>query len=725
MEIKDFLKNDLFIKNKTFKDKKEALTYFSQVLVEKGYASNKKIVLEKALAREGEFSTGIGNKIAIPHIRNNVMKTPVILFAKVKPMNWESLDGQKVEVIFFIALDECSGENSHLEVIANLSRKFMDESFVDKLIKVNTFNELLLLLSEDNNETTSNKNGKQQNDKYDVVAITACPTGIAHTFMAAQNLEKAAKEMGIKIKVETQGTEGPKNVLTQEEINNATGVIIAVDKVVDLSRFSGKENVLEMGTKAVIKDPKKEINRILNKEGKTMSGSKQDGKSPSKFDDATDMMSFKGFGKRIYKGIMNGVSYMLPFVVFGGIMIALAFLIDIKYAGDPTYGASYGEVTDAAKWFKRIGGISFDLLVPILCAYMCFGLVGKFGLLPGFICGFISNGKFLFNIDIQKGTIDWFADSQVSSGFFGAIAGAILSAAIIIVLCKYVFAKLPQSLNGIKNILFIPLIGTLLIAALFWICNIPLIFLNWGFSKLLSLINSQSYLLPLLGLLIGVMMAFDLGGPINKAAYLFSIATLQDQTINTGTGTVAMAASMASGMVPPLGIALAATFFKKLFDKEQRQAALTNYIMGLSFVSEGAIPFTAEKPKIMVPANIIGGAITGILVGSFQITLNAPHGGVFVFPLVQTSLFGTINKSVAIGAGIGLYIVSIIVGSIASMFTIWLLNKLFSKKQETGTEKQKTKRKNLFKKNEKEPKVEEFIAIKNSFKENNIKWYIQ
>ncbi|WPL40065.1 PTS fructose transporter subunit IIABC [Malacoplasma iowae] len=727
MDIKDFLKDDLFIINETFKDKKEALTFFSNVLKEKGYALDSKIVLEKAMARENEFSTGIGNKIAIPHIRDNVMKTPVILFAKVKPMDWQSLDGQKVEVIFFIALDQNSGENSHLEVIANLSRRFMDESFIDNLLKINTFKELITLLSNDNQNTKNNesdKNANTQENVYDVVAITACPTGIAHTFMAAQSLEKAAKEMGIKIKVETQGTEGPKNVLTQEEINNAKGVIIAVDKVVDLSRFSGKENVLEMGTKAVIKDPKKEINRILNKEGKTMSGSKHASNPSSKFDDSSDMMSFKGFGKRIYKGIMNGVSYMLPFVVFGGIMIALAFLIDINNAGN----ASYGEVNDAAKWFKRLGGISFDLLVPILCAYMCFGLVGKFGLLPGFVCGFISNGKFLFNIDIEKGTVDWFANSEVSSGFFGAIGGAILTSVIIIVLCKYVFVKLPQSLNGIKNILFIPLIGTLLIAAIFWICNIPLIFLNWGFSKLLSLINSQSYLLPLLGLLIGIMMAFDLGGPINKAAYLFSIATLQDTSINTGNGTVAMAASMASGMVPPLGIALAATFFKNIFDKEQRQAALTNYIMGISFVSEGAIPFTAEKPKVMIPANIVGGAITGLLVGSFQITLNAPHGGVFVFPLVQTSLFGVVNKSIAIGAGIGLYLVSIIVGSLISMLIIWILNRTLTKKQDPIKKDEKVEQsaiKPFWKINKKDNQSSKF-SVKNYFyKENNQKWYIQ
>ncbi|QZX49375.1 fructose-specific PTS transporter subunit EIIC [Mycoplasma sp. E35C] len=681
MDIKSFLKPDLFLNNLSFNNKQEALKYFGEYLVKHNYASDANLVYEKAIERENQFSTGIGNKIALPHIRNGVMKQPVILVAKVNSMDWQSLDNRNVEVIFFIALDENSSGNVHLEIIGNLSRKLINKEFSDALLNVDSYEKLVNLLTNDDEKKADNqienndiKSNSLSNDSgYDLVAITACPTGIAHTFMAAEILEKTAKEMNLKIKVETQGTEGPKNVLSQEEINNAKGVIIAVDKVVDLSRFSGKNNVIETGTKTVIKDAKSTIQTILDNKGKTLEGTKPNASSSQQTlsSDAADMMSFKGFHKRIYKAIMNGVSYMLPFVVFGGIMIALAFLIDINHAGDK----SYGSVTDGAKWFKTLGDIAFGLIVPILCAYMAYGLVGKFGLLPGFICGLISSGKFIFDINIETGVVNWFAPSSVSSGFFGAIGGALLTAVILIVLVKYIFNKMPKSLNGIKNILFIPLIGTLLIVVIFWILNIPLIYLNWGFSKLLNLINERNYLLPLLGLVIGLMMSFDLGGPINKAAYLFSIATLND----ANSGTVAMAASMASGMVPPLGIALTATFFKNIYDKDERQAAFTNYIMGLSFVSEGAIPFTAKNPKIMVPANLIGGMLTGLLVGIFQITLAAPHGGVFVFALVKTNLLQTDNTSLIIGAGVGLYILSIIIGAFASMILIWLLSKYFNK----------------------------------------------
>ncbi|WP_051616723.1 PTS fructose transporter subunit IIABC [Mycoplasmopsis sturni] len=691
MEIKDLLQKDLFLKDQSFASKTEALDFFAQTLKNKGYAKDAATVLELALKREGEFSTGIGNQIAIPHIRNNVMNKPVILFAQVKPIDWNSLDNQDVEVVFFIALDEKSGANSHLEVIANLSRKFIDEDFVNKLKEVQSYEELIKLLSEEETQTTEETTPRG----YDVVAITACPTGIAHTFMAAEKLQKAAQKMGIKIKVETQGTEGPKNVLTQEEINNAKGVIIAVDKVVDLSRFSGKENVLEMGTKNVIKDAEKEIQNILDNKGKTMAGNKLSGASGNT-QDAAEMVSFKNFGGRIYKGLMNGVSYMLPFVIFGGIMIALGFLIDINNAGN----ANYGSGNNASLWFNRIGGISFGLMVPILAAYMAYGLVGKFGLLPGFLTGMMASGKFIMSLNPETGTVGWFEPSNVSSGFFGAIGGAIFTAVVLIFLLKYVFAKLPQSLNGIKNILFVPLFGTLIIVAAFWVLNIPFIYLNYGFTKLLEVIAKYPALLPLLGLVLGIMMALDLGGPINKAAYVFGTATL---SAAGGNGTVAMAAVMASGMVPPLGVALAATFFKKLYTKEERQGAYTNYIMGLSFISEGAIPYTAERPKVMVPANLIGGAIAGILVGIFQIKLNAPHGGIFVFALVETSLLSdTASQGAKIGVGIALYLVSIIAGAVASMLAIWFLTKWFNKKSNNQTnlneESKKAKRTFVFRK---------------------------
>lgn len=689
MQTNEFFKKDLIVSNLEFKDKKEVLTYFAKLLVEKKYAKNYKTVLEKALDRENQFSTGIGSGLAIPHIRDDVMNQSVILFANIKPVDWGSSDNVPVEKIFFIAMSSKEGENSHMDVIASLSRLFMNQEFVDKLKLVKSYNSLIKLIDEYTEDETKKEKEKLEteqkvestNSAYDVVAITACPTGIAHTFMAAQRLEDGAKELGIKIKVETQGTDGPKNVLTQEDINNAKGVIIAVDKVVQLDRFAGKENVLEMGTKAVIKDPVKEIKRSLNKEGKKMDGSKSSAKS-QEFG-SEDLISFKGFGKKSYKAIMNGVSYMLPFVVFGGILIALSFLIDIKNAGT----ADYGSVLPIAKWFNLLGKLAFNIIVPILCAYIAYGMVGKFGLLPGFVCGFISIGGFVTSVDINNGNIHWMqvvseSTTKAQSGFFGGIIGAFLTAAILIVLIKYVFAYLPKSLNGVKNILFIPLFGTLIIGALFWIINIPLIYVNYGFTKFLNILQKESYLSALLGLVIGAMMAFDLGGPINKAAYVFSTVSLTQN--GTSQATIAMAASMAGGMVPPIGIALSLTFFRHLWSKEDRQTNITMWIMGLSFVSEGAIPFTTKKPKLLVPANVIGGAITGLLVGALSITLSAPHGGVFVFALVRTNLFAT--NELNIGLGITFYVLAILAGAIAEMLAIWILTKIYDSRSKKTSE---------------------------------------
>lgn len=723
MKTNEFFQKDLIVTNKQFASKKEALTYFAKLLEEKKYAKDYSKVLEKALERESQFSTGIGQKLAIPHIRDDVMNKSVILFANIKPLDWQSADGIDVEKIFFIAMSSKEGENSHMDVIANLSRLFMNQEFVDKLSLVNSYDSLIKLINEyteDENKPEDKKEEKVENNNsdnhYDVVAITACPTGIAHTFMAAQRLEDGAKELGIKIKVETQGTDGPKNVLTQSEIDNAKGVIIAVDKVVQLDRFAGKENVLEMGTKAVIKDPVKELTRSLNKEGKKMAGSK----SKAKGDDlgSEDLITFKGFGKKSYKAIMNGVSYMLPFVVFGGILIAISFLIDINNAGSNDYGS----VNGIAKWFNSLGNLAFGMLVPILSAYIAYGLVGKFGLLPGFVCGLMSVGKFLTSIDVNTGAINWVDPAgDYQSGFFGGIIGAFLTGAILIVLIKYVFVYLPQSLNGIKNILFIPLFGTLIIAAAFWIINIPLIYVNYGFSWLLKELGKEVYLSALLGMIIAAMMAVDLGGPINKAAYLFSVGTLTTQT-----NSIAMAASIAGGMVPPLGMALSLTFFKKLWTKEERETSITLYVMGLSFISEGAIPFTTKKPKLLVPANVIGAAITGVICGALSITISAPHGGIFVFALVKSSLFT--DNTLSIALGITFYALAIIIGSIASMFTIYLLSKLYDKKDSSKTiSKDKTNKKNGFKfiKKINLNKVNKKQVVLNNLKANQRIWSIQ
>lgn len=693
MKINNFFNKDTSFFSKTYKTKKDALKDFAKILYEKKYVSNSNKTLELALKRENEFSTGIGNKISIPHIRDDVVIKPTILFAKTTPCEWDSMDKQNVEFIFFICTNQKEGENSHMEIIANLSRCFMDNDFVTKISKVKTFTNLINVLAEFNPPQVEQKSDDfLKNDHYDIVAITACPTGIAHTFMAAQKLEDAAKKMNLKIKVETQGTEGSRNTLSMDEIINAKGIILAVDKTIDLSRFSGIDNVLEISTNAVIKNVEAQINKSLNREGSKIKGTI----NSQKFDSNDDLISFHKFGKRLYKSLMTGVSYMLPFVVFGGILIALAFLIDIKHADNNLVNSNLGSIEPAAKWFKSLGDIAFGLMVPILSAYIAYAIVGKFGLLPGFITGMISNGAFLFQLNPTTGAIDWLGKPTANSGFFGAILGAFLSAAIIIVFVKYIFGRLPKSLNGIKNILFIPLISTLVIAGIFWVLNIPLIYFNYGFTQLLDLINKAN-LGVLLGLIIGLMMASDLGGPINKAAYVFAITSLQTST--GGSGTIAMASAMAAGMVPPLGIAISCTLFKKLWTKDERVAGYTNYIMGLSFISEGAIPFTAEKPKVLVPANLIGGALTGMLTAAFGITLNAPHGGIFVFALVKSNINSGWSTATSTGAGIGLYLLSIILGAFASAFVIFILSMIFNNRKETRSNIEKKNNSKFFKKN--------------------------
>lgn len=681
MNLNSFFKKDLVIINKKYSSKEDALKDFAKILETKKYAKNYKKVLEKVLDREKEFSTGIGNEIAVPHIRDDVMNKSVILFSKIDPLNWNSIDNKDVKIIFFIALSKNDGESKHLDIISNLSRLFMDQNFCKEIQAISDYNSLISTLKKyDDKNIDSSKNlennNKDNNSVYDIVAITACPTGIAHTFMAAQKLEETAKSMDIKIKIETQGTEGSKNTLTQEEINNAKGVILAIDKTIDTSRFAGHKNVLEISTRAVIKDAKTQLKKSLNNEGIEMKGSKRQ----TSFEDNTDLISFDKFGKRLYKSLMTGVSYMLPFVVFGGILIAISFLADLGFANNPELAKNLGSITNAAKWFGGLGKLSFGLIIPILSAYIAYAIVGKFGLLPGFVCGLISSGKFIGVLNPQDGTLDWFnapKDTDPNSGFFGAIIGGFLSAIILIVIIKYIFNYFPKQLNGIKNILFIPLIGTLLIGSLFWILNIPLIYVNYGFTLLLNEIDKRN-LSVLLGLILGVMMAIDLGGPINKAAYVFAITSLTT-TSNQGYGTIAMASAMGAGMAPPLGIALSCTFFKKLWTKEQRQAGYTNYIMGFSFISEGAIPFTTEQPKLLIPANIASGLISGLMISAFKIHLNAPHGGIFVMPLVKSKLSEKWTNEQQIGAGVGLFLLSIIIGAIISMLIIWGLTFLFNK----------------------------------------------
>lgn len=666
MKIEKFLNKKVCYFNLEFKTKKDALEYFCSKLVEEGFGENKKQLLLAALKREEEFSTGVGSEVAVPHIRIPEMKTSVLLFAKVKPMNWDSIDNKDIKYVFFIALND--QDNVHIEILSELSRNLMNDDFLMMLDSISSFDEIINLF---NTYSLKEVEVQEVDGDYDLVGVTACPTGIAHTYMAAEQLKKKALEMGLKIKIETQGTEGPRNILTKEEIKNAKGILLAIDRAIDLDRFFAHDNVIETTTRKVIKNPELEINNILEKKGEKLKGSTSSGAG----DNDLSGFNFDKFGKRTFKALLTGISYMLPFVIFGGIMIAIAFIIDIPNAGDPDFGT----VNNVAYWFKTLGGISFNMMVPMLGAYIAYALVGKVGLLPGFITGFMAAGSFLFR---GQG---WFGTPASSSGFFGAIGGGILAAVLIILMMKYVVSKMPRSLNGIMQILVVPFLGTLIIVGLFWIVNIPLLYLNLGFSLFLNIFQGNNNLAIILGLIVGIMMASDMGGPINKAAYVFATATLNE---SAGNGTYVMASVMAAGMIPPLGIAISTSFNKKLWTKEEREAGLANWIMGISFITEGAIPFAAKNAKVIIPASMVGAAIAGMLSAAFGVTLAAPHGGIFVFALVKSTLFK--GAGLQIGLGITLYLVAIIIGSIITALMILALTKLFDKTKKIDNEKRKS-----------------------------------
>lgn len=683
MDLNVFFKKDLIVLDKSFESKEEALKFLASNLVDKNYAKNADTVFQLALKREKEFSTGIGGSIAIPHIRDEVMNESVITFAKISPLNWNSVDNVDVKYVFFISLRNSDVHGSHMEIIAQLSSLFLDSDFINQLQNVSDYESLMSLMNKKLDDNKKNQESQIQisDTNYDIVAVTACPTGIAHTFMARDMLMKAAKEMSVKIKVETQGAEGIKNKLTQEEINNAKGVIIAVDRTIDLSKFAGHNNVLELGTKAVIKNAKKELTRSLNSEGYKFEGKK---KTLSNENDDINQISLNKFGKRMYKSLMTGVSYMLPFVVFGGILIALAFLIDIKNSGDTN--GNYGTINPVAKWFKELGGLSFGMMVPILAAYITYAIVGRMGLLPGFVVGLVAKGDFFFQLNPKTGAINWLekpGNVGATSGVFGAIMGAFIASFVLILLIKYIFAYIPQQLSGIKNILVIPLIGTFVVASVFWIVNIPVIYLNYGFTKFLNLMEGKQYFAWLLGTILGAMMAVDLGGPINKAAYVFGTTSLTSASA-INNASISMAASMAGGMTPPIAIALSCTFFKKYWTKDERNAGMLNYVMGLTFISEGAIPFTAAKPKLLVPANVVSGAVAGLIIGALSVRISAPHGGILTIALSR-SYIGGIDGGLSIGLGIIFFVVAIISGSIAGMLIIWFLSVIYGKnKNEYG-----------------------------------------
>lgn len=623
MEIKDLMIKDAMIMDLQATDKKGAIDEMVQKMYDAGRISDIETYKQGILAREAQTSTGLGDGIAMPHAKNAAVKEATVLFAKSnKGVDYEALDGQPTFLFFMIAAPE-GANDTHLQALAALSRLLIDPDFVGKLKEAGTPEEVQELFQTAEQQKEAEAVAEQEeaaqtaasSNKKFVVAVTACPTGIAHTYMAEDALKKKAKEMGVEIKVETNGSEGIKNRLTAEDIARADGVIIAADKKVEMNRFDGKE-LVNRPVSDGIRKTEELINLAVSGSAPVFHG---DGKENSSDEGSADGT----IGQRIYKDLMNGVSHMLPFVIGGGIAIALSFMVD-QFMGVPQDQlANLGNYNQAASWFNQIGQAAFGFMLPVLAGFIASSIGDRPGLIVGFAAGALANTG--------------------GAGFLGALIGGFLAGYVIVFLRK-LFKNLPKSLEGIKTILFYPVFGLLITGFLMLMVNVPMKALNDGLNSFLSGLSGSNA--ALLGALLAGMMAADLGGPINKAAYVFGTATLAT-TVATG-GSVVMASVMAGGMVPPLAIFVATRLFKNKFSKTDQDAGLTNIVMGLSFVTEGSIPFAAADPIRAIPSFIIGSALTGGLVGAFGIKLLAPHGGIFVVFLLSHPIMYLVF--IAIGA---------------------------------------------------------------------------
>ena len=623
MKITDLLSTSAIQLNGVANNKEEVISKMVELMANNGNIINKEEYKRVVMEREKEGTTGIGEGIAIPHGKTDAVSKPG-LAAMVVPngVNFDSLDGQPAKLIFLIAAPNTK-DNVHLDVLSRLSTLLMDKRFREELLNAETPAEFLLCI--DRAERMKMNETKQKNIGYEILAITACPTGIAHTYMAAEALEKMGEQLGHKVKVETHGSSGVKNKFTKEEIKNAKAVIIAADTKIDLSRFDGKKLVKAKVADGINK-PQELIKHVLSPEAKVYHSS---GKSDQEDDDGEK----EGVGTQIYKHLMNGVTHMLPFVVGGGILIALAFLFD-DYSINPS---NFGMNTPLAAFFKTVGGAAFNVMLYILAGYIAMSIADRPGLAVGFVGGILA---------VQGTTFASLTDSTVvlvSSGFLGALIAGFVGGYIVLGL-KKLCSYLPKSIEGIKTILLYPVFGILLIGAFMLLINPYVASINTAINTYLATMSTANKVL--LGAILGGMMAVDLGGPVNKAAYTFGTGMLASGQFEI------MAAVMAGGMVPPLAVALLATFFPNKIAKKDKQAAYVNYIMGLSFISEGAIPFASADPLRTIPAFVAGSAVTGALSMFFGCTLQAPHGGIFVIATIGHPL---------------LYLLTILVGSLVSM----------------------------------------------------------
>lgn len=678
MKIIDLLDDRSILLDGRVADKKAALDQMVELMDASGKLRDKETYRQGVYAREQEGSTGIGEGIAIPHCKSDAVIKPGLAAMVVKDgVEFESLDGQPAHLFFLIAAPNTE-DNVHLDVLSRLSVLLMDEDFTNKLRQAASVSEFKQIIedAEKSSENEGDTSVERADSEHYIVAVTGCPTGIAHTYMAAEALEKKAKELGYSIKVETRGAGGAKNVLTADEIERADGIIVAADTQVPMDRFQGKPTVVTKVADGINK-PEELLREIVDGKAPLYEG----GGETAPKEEAAEK---EGIGHATYKHLMSGVSHMLPFVIGGGIMIAIAFLIDTLCGYGGTGGGNFGTCTPLSALFKYIGDFSMGLMVPVLAGYIAYSIADRPGLAVGFTGGLLAaNGnavlaKYVFANESLGGFSKFISNfafvgengGNTVSGFLGGIAAGFVAGFIVLGL-KKLCSKLPDSLEGIKPTLIYPLVGIFLIGILMTMVFNPLIgLINTGLSNMLTSI-SDAGMITVLGLILGAMMAIDMGGPINKAAYVFGSGMLATASQMMAQGAqasdpavqacyMAMASIMVGGMVPPVGIAAACKLFPRKFTKAEQGSAVSNIVMGCSFITEGAIPFAASDPLHVIPCTMAGAGVAGLLSALFGCTLMAPHGGVFVFATVGQPL---------------LYIVAWLVGSAVTAVMLGFIKK--------------------------------------------------
>ncbi len=649
MKISDLLKPEGIKLGAAATDKMNAIDQLVELQVASGNISDKEEYKKAILAREAESTTAMGEGIAIPHAKTGAaIRAGLAAMTVPAGVDYDAPDEEPSNLFFMIAAPNTK-ENVHLEVLSRLATMLMDDAFVNSLRAAKTPAEFIAVIdkaesaqvAEEAKKEAAAKAATSAGDYPDILAITACPTGIAHTYMAAEALEKKAAEMGLRLKAETQGSAGAKNVLTADEIAHAKGIIIAADKNIELGRFGGKQ-VYSTSVSKGINEPEALINKILNNEAPVLDGSA----ASAPADDEKGSLAHT-----FYKNLMNGVSHMLPFVVGGGIMIAIAFLLDQAGMGTSSYGSS----TPIAHFFKATGDTAFGFMLPILAGYIAMSIADRPGLAVGFVGGSLASAGYSWGWLFAE---DPSAYAVVGGGFLGALFAGFMAGYLTKWLEK-ACEKLPDSLEGIKPVLLYPLIGILLIGLVMFTVNPIFAAINTGMTGVLNSMGTSN--LVLLGAVVGGMMSIDMGGPFNKASYVFGTAMLAE---GTTAGQIIMASVMVGGMVPPIAVALSTTFFKNRWTKADRQAGVVNYIMGLSFISEGAIPYAAADPGRVIPSCIIGSAVAGALSAAFGCTSPAPHGGAWVIAIIGNPV---------------MYLVALVVGSVVAAVILSMLKKPLSK----------------------------------------------